>query len=126
MLTHSNNENKSNNGFVFGFILGVAAALLLNTKKGRKILKTFVDQGIDRISNWEDVVKKIIEEEDDFIENGDYISQPSSYETEISSEAKQEKIVGNSVNDNSSIAPPFESKVKTATRRFFKGIKRRG
>lgn len=125
MLTYTDNENKNNNGFIFGFILGIGAALLFNTKKGRKILKTLIDQGIDRIGDWEGTVKEIIEEDDDFVKGGDYISQSSSYEPEISSVVKHSE-AESGISDNFSIPVSSESRVKKATRRFFKGIKRKG
>ena len=50
MNTHE--ERSKNSGFFLGFVLGMAAALLLSTKKGRRILKVLLDQGLDKIGNW--------------------------------------------------------------------------
>ena len=124
MLTHNNNDNKNNNGFIFGFILGIAAALLLNTKKGRRILKTLVDQGIDRVSNWEDTIKEIIEEDEDLFKADDFV--PS---TIIDEDKKVIENISdrneNEIKVNTPASEPQPSIVKTATRRFFKGIKKR-
>lgn len=130
----SNQENKDHNsGFFAGFILGVATALLLNTKKGKKILKILIDQGIDRIGNWEEVVKDIIEEkeEDDLDEDlmkGDDFVKSSTDVKKITHTSEQ--------NEDYKISEDFKSaldssnnnpvvKVKTVTRRFFRGIKRK-
>lgn len=53
------------NVFVFGVLVGVAATLLLTTKKGRKLLKVLTDEGVDRLSQLENMVKDIELEEDE-------------------------------------------------------------
>jgi hypothetical protein len=50
-----NNNNKSNNNFLSGFILGALIGgiivFLLGTEKGKKILKAISDEGLDNLSN---------------------------------------------------------------------------
>ena len=50
-----NNNGKSNNNFLSGFILGAliggAIVFLLGTEKGKKILKAISDEGLDNLSD---------------------------------------------------------------------------
>ena len=62
-MDHKNNN--SNSGFLFGVLIGVLLTLLFTTKKGRKILKTITDEGIDKITNLEDLFEKKLHEEDE-------------------------------------------------------------
>jgi gas vesicle protein len=72
----SNKNNNVNNGigsgFLLGFILGVLVTLLLTTKKGREILKEWIDKGIQKISDLEESMEKAkkpqkTEEENDYV-----------------------------------------------------------
>lgn len=61
------NHNTSNgwsSGFLFGLLVGVALALLFTTKKGRRILKVLTDEGMHKLSQWEDLVEKLPENMD--------------------------------------------------------------
>jgi gas vesicle protein len=125
MINH-NDENVKSSGFIVGFILGVAAALLLNSKKGRKILKLLMDQGIERLGNWEDVIKDVIEADDDIIEGDDFVTTSTvDAKKEINPDIKEMPQVPNmplsSPNENNKTA----LMVKKATRRFFRGIKKK-
>ena len=58
-MSNNNHDNhSSNNGFGNGFLLGAilsgAAVFLLGTKKGKKLLKTLTEEGIEGISDLED------------------------------------------------------------------------
>lgn len=46
-----NERHHSGNGFLFGIIVGVLLTLLFTTKKGRNILKTLADEGVDSIND---------------------------------------------------------------------------
>jgi gas vesicle protein len=50
-----NNNGKSNNNFLSGFLLGAliggAIVFLLGTEKGKKILKAISDEGLDNLSD---------------------------------------------------------------------------
>jgi len=125
MINH-NDENVKSSGFIVGFILGVAAALLLNSKKGRKILKLLMDQGIERLGNWEDVIKDVIEADDDIIEGDDFVTTSTvDAKKEINPDIKEMPQVPNippsSPNEDNKTA----LMVKKATRRFFRGIKKK-
>lgn len=49
------------NGFLVGFILGAAVVFLLVTKKGKKLLKTLTEEGLDKVSN----IEELLEEKDE-------------------------------------------------------------
>ena len=55
-------EHKKHSGgpgfnlFFIGILVGVALTLLLTTKKGRKILQIIIDEGVEKLSKWEDVI----------------------------------------------------------------------
>jgi uncharacterized protein YcfJ len=50
-----NNNSKSNNNFLSGFLLGAliggVIVFLLGTEKGKKILKAISDEGLDNLSD---------------------------------------------------------------------------
>lgn len=54
----NNNEHSSQNGFLIGFILGAilagGAVFLFGTEKGRKLLKTLTEEGVEGISDLEE------------------------------------------------------------------------
>ena len=64
---NGNNGNKFLGGFLLGALIGAGAVFLFNTKKGKKILKSFSENGLDNISemlqNQEDNVEDDYEEE---------------------------------------------------------------
>lgn len=138
-------EKSGNSSFIIGFILGMAAALLLSTKKGRKILKILLDQGLDKLGNWESLIKDTLETEKDYIDEDDDVVP--SVNVQSRKEELKEKTT-NSVKINENTKPEDEqnthirevvgsdqavdtpeattvTKMKTATRRFFRGIKKK-
>ncbi len=52
-MDNNNNRSGSNffGGFLLGFLIGGLAVFLLGTKKGKKILKTISEEGLDNLSN---------------------------------------------------------------------------
>lgn len=46
------------NGFVLGFILGAAVVFLLATKKGKKLLKIITEEGLDKVSDLEELLEE--------------------------------------------------------------------
>ena len=64
------NHHSSLNGFIFGVLIGVVITLLITTKKGRRILRSLTDEGLEKVSRWEDLINKKIDEKVDSI-NGD-------------------------------------------------------
>lgn len=92
-------NNNSGGGFSHGFLLGVilggGLVFLLGTNKGKKLLKTITEEGLEGIADFEDFVEDEAEE----------------YE-EKSSHNSSEPVVK---------ASPVE-KVVSSTRRLFRGI----
>jgi len=125
-----NNNEKNSGGFLFGFLLGMAAALMFTTKRGRKILKKFADQGWDKLGDWEEVLKEVLNNED-FIDGDDYVVNqevPSEEDSASRSSEKPEdlRILTNEAKDDSGIqSANTATKVKSTARRLFKGIPKR-
>ncbi len=118
------------NLFVFGVLVGVAATLLLTTKKGRKLLKALTDEGVDKLSQLENMVKEIeIEEEEDEYdadeegpvgesEVSDYVEEP-----ERRGEKKIERI---EVKSRPKIGEMNEKEESSKSRkRLFRGIRKK-
>lgn len=101
------NSNRSNNNFFSGFLLGTligaAIALLLVTKKGKKILKAISEEGEGKISNILNKIEKSVDLEEVELEGDDI-------ETVVPKREAVKKII-------------IGERPKTA-RRFFKGISR--
>jgi len=97
------NNNKSGNnflgGFLFGVLVGAVIVFLLATKKGKKILKAISDDGLDNIS---DILEKV----------NKTTGLDEMYDEEES--APQRRIIA--------VKEVVEERPKT--RRFFKGISR--
>lgn len=104
------NNNNGNNGFFSGFLLGAviggAAVFFLGTKKGKQLLKTVSEEGLDGISD----LVEIMEEE---VEGEEELSASKVTSTPATGEAKPQAHANG------------ETK-KSPIRRFFKGIPRRG
>lgn len=67
------NAHTSGGGFLLGVLIGVLIALLFTTKKGRRILKSLTEEGMDKISNIEELFeKKLREESTDDMGIGDF------------------------------------------------------
>lgn len=73
MNLHEERENKNmgdkhaqsgGSGFLLGILIGVLITLLITTKKGRRILKTLTDEGMEKFSDLEELFEKKLKEED--------------------------------------------------------------
>ncbi|MBI3093022.1 MAG: YtxH domain-containing protein [Candidatus Levybacteria bacterium] len=56
------NSNNSNGGFVNGFlwgaIIGASVVFLLGTKKGKRLLKTVTEEGLEGVSGLKELVEE--------------------------------------------------------------------
>lgn len=92
---NNNSSGGFSHGFLLGIILGGGIVFLMGTKKGKKLLKTITEEGLEGIADLEDFVEdEALEYEEESSHNS---SQP---ETKVS---------------------PVE-KVVSSTRRLFRGI----
>lgn len=108
-----NNSKSGNNffsGFLLGALVGAAMVFLLGTKKGKKILKTISEEGIDNIAN---ILNEVNETEDldEIMEDDSSFSEVSADKSAgtIKSQVKEEIING----------------VKPKIKRLFRGISKR-
>jgi gas vesicle protein len=90
-------DNKFFSGFLIGLILGAAAVLLLGTKKGKQILKTISEEGLENITKaLEDLEEEEIVDQD-FVEDVPApVKAKETKETEVSEvpkEAEESEIV---------------------------------
>ncbi len=46
------------NGLLLGLLLGAGLTLLLTTKKGKKILRSFTEEGLDSLTNFDDLYRR--------------------------------------------------------------------
>lgn len=51
-------------GFLLGMIVGAAVVFFLATKKGKKMLQKFSEEGLEGVSNLEELVEEYIDDED--------------------------------------------------------------
>lgn len=57
-MENKNNSGGIGGGFLLGLLLGILLTLLLTTKKGREILKDFMDKTIQKISDLEQAAEE--------------------------------------------------------------------
>lgn len=106
-----NNSKSGNNffsGFLLGALIGASIALLLLTKKGKKILKAISEEGEGKISN---ILNKI--------ENSVDLDKIADEEPSFSPTAEKEK----KLPQKKFIAKEAVEE-RPKTRRFFRGISR--
>ena len=102
-------------GFLLGVVVGVIVTLLLTTKRGKRIVKLITEEGMSKLSGWEDMMTDMMEEYEKkpqestpksvtFLEDGEEEIQ----EVQVEAKSKKER--------------HEEAK---SSKRFFKGIHRR-
>lgn len=78
-------------GFLLGVIVGVLLALLFTTKRGREILKDVLEQGVEKFSDLERLMKEQQAKETTETEESDFVpSTPVS--AEVAAEQKKTEI----------------------------------
>lgn len=104
-------------GFLWGALLGAGAVLLLNTKKGKKLLKSLTDEGADGLSNLEEFIADVVEEHEG----------QKSVPQEKKAEAKKppKRTNGETRSHVKVTETPVVQEVLSSPRRFFKGIKKK-
>ena len=100
-------------GLLIGLILGFGLALLITTKKGRKMLKTLTEEGIDSVSDLKKRLDKIEVIMDDEAEaDEEYIVEEIEEEIDSQTNGVAEKE-----------AEPAQK--KSSRKKLFKGISRK-
>lgn len=92
-------QGKFLNGFLLGALIGAGAVFLLTSKKGKELLKTLSEEGLDNIS-------ELLQQEDQIVDDED----------EVESEKKE---------SNGQEGHPQEINKKPLVKRFFRGISRK-
>lgn len=63
MDNHEHSGNSFFNGFLLGAIIGAAVVFFLFTNKGKKLLKTIMEEGSEGFSELKDLIQEEMEEE---------------------------------------------------------------
>lgn len=101
-------EGGGMNGFFLGLLMGAGLTLLLTTEKGKKIVKTLTEEGLEDLSKLQDMV--------DAIQDKDV---PPDGKTEETQAPKEPPVI-------TEIATETEEKpFKSPSRRFFKGTRKK-
>lgn len=106
-------------GFLLGVVVGVVITLLLTTKRGKRILKMITEEGMSKLSNWEDMVSDAV---DEYTAKSQEQPLPA---VDLSSEEEQEdeEVETSPVEEEPKLVVKKEQQPKTI-KRFFKGIPR--
>lgn len=113
-MNNNNNSGNSFKSFLLGALIGGAAVYLLGTKKGRKLLQTVVENGLEGASEIEELLEENYEEEIPPAkkeESSPPVSEPSKNETQ-----------GVAPQTNGELKESTVKKVVTTGKRFFKRI----
>lgn len=108
-MDNNNGGNKFLNGFLLGALIGAGAVFLLSSKKGKKILKTLSEEGLDNISD-------LLQEQEEVVENDEEDEKANSVNN--SQQNQKEQNGGLDHNADQKEQKPF-------VRRFFRGISRK-
>lgn len=125
------NDGGHFNGFLLGALVGGAAVFFLATPKGRKLLKSFVGEGIEGISELGDLFEEYEEEaEEEFdetpivaAEKPHPVKKPEPAQLVKEKEAVKE-IVTEPLHRVEEVVTSSAEKVVAAPRRFFRKVKR--
>ena len=95
-------EHKKHSGgpgfnlFFIGILVGVALTLLLTTKKGRKILQIIIDEGVEKLSKWEDVIDVLEKNSKKVLDQAENVTQrvkKDATEAQIMVEEAKEEVI---------------------------------
>lgn len=106
-MNNNHSHGGNFNAFLWGLIIGAGAVFLFGTKKGKRILKTISEEGLE--------LKELFEEEEGEEGIEDY---------QVGSQAKKNKSPQAKEKYSSSSSEPASSG-NGGVRRFFKGIPKR-
>ncbi len=68
-------SGSSLNGFVLGLVVGVLITLLFTTKKGRQILQTLTEEGMNKFNEVEDIIRAM-EEDGEIVDPEEDMDEP--------------------------------------------------
>ena|SRR3990167_4205819 len=125
MENNKHHPHHGNNGFILGVIVGVALTLLFVTKRGRKILKIITDEGQEKFSDLEEILK---EKKDSAKQSID--SAKEGIQSIASIVEDPEGIMGDDYIDTNGVqeralSNPQHKKASHTNRRFFKGVSKK-
>ncbi|MBI2034651.1 MAG: YtxH domain-containing protein [Candidatus Levybacteria bacterium] len=100
-------EGGGMNGFFPGLIIGAGLILLFTTKKGKRIVKTLTEEGLEDLAKFQDMIDAIQDED---------IAPEKKEETQVPKETNVIKEIP---------AETGEKPSKSTSRRFFKGIRKK-
>ena len=114
----NNGGGKFLNGFLLGALIGGGLVFLLSTKKGKKIVKSFSENGLDNIS-------KMLNPQDDNVEEKyEEASNPIKNQSSDTSHSRQNQTHTDPEASNGEAKHQAVEK-KPLVRRFFRGIRKR-
>lgn len=108
-MENNNNSNKFFTGFLWGAIIGGGVVWLLSTKKGKKLLNTISDRGLENIS-------KLIEESEQSEGDGELFADRTK---ESNGESKPSVTLSE---DEKKSREAGSGSARPLVRRFFRGI----
>lgn len=66
---HDHHDNGFFSGFLLGAIIGAAVVFFLFTDKGKKMLKTITEEGLEGFADFRDLIDEEMDEEDEIYED---------------------------------------------------------
>lgn len=99
-MSDTNNGGNFLPGFLLGAVLGSGIIFLFGTKKGKILLKTITEEGLEGISEVEDIIEEVAEE----------YETPEVLEKKLEPQVNKEQVV--------------EEK-SSGVKRFFRGIRKK-
>lgn len=110
------------NSFLCGALIGGGLVFILGTKKGKKLLRTILDEGFDNVSKAQDLIEEVKNE----LELDKEGEKPNHKNKEIRINGETvEEILNKTSNDIKEQTTGALDKIAKSTKKFFKGIPRR-
>lgn len=114
---HHHSGGGAGNGFLLGALIGAGAVLLFTTKRGKRILRQVSEEGLDSLADKGLLDFFALDEEE---EEDVYVEPEKRVASEKVPTATHKEDI------KAEVSSAARKVVKTAGRRFFKGVQKKG
>lgn len=111
------------NGFLLGVVVGVIITLLVTTQRGKRILKLITEEGMSKLSDWENVVTDMVDVYEAKPKESEEL--PVALSEDDLEEIEKEELQAEEEIRQVEIKNVAKKEIIKPSKRFFKGIHKR-